>query len=59
VPPRFRVDICDDGEVIRLISALVPAVVHTPGPPYVAIAVPVVVAVVVTFWVARRRPRQV
>lgn len=51
----FRVDICEDGGLIRLLSALVPATVHTSGPPWVAIAVPIVVAVAVAFWVARRR----
>jgi hypothetical protein len=54
---KFRVDICDDSEVIRSLFELVPAAVHTSGPPYVAIAVPIVVAVVVAFWVARRGPR--
>lgn len=52
---RFRVAICEDGGMIRLLSALVPATVHSSGPPWVAIAVPIVVAVVVAFWVARRR----
>jgi hypothetical protein len=51
----FRVDICEHGGMIRLLSALVPATVRSSGPPWVVIAVPIVVAVVVAFWVARRR----